>query len=203
MNYIFYSYYIELLLKGKLKAIQISLAAILALLVTSLKAEGIIDFVTARSNDGISLLFLVLFIYSLMNLGYSVFSRYAPLPLASGTKEKIKDDSFAQKNEVQSEKSKAGNKLILQNKSYGSGIKSSPKASEINTKEIIKNVKTQQMKSPKEEIPPALEINIESTQEFFQDEKEETEVYSGIINEYTTDIIDFFETPPPGTKNAF
>jgi len=205
MEYIFYSYYIEFLLKGKLKAVQISLAVSITLLVVFLNAGGCFNYIIGKSNAIIDLLFLILFIYSLMNFGYAVFNRYAPLPVAKETKEEIKNNLVSQKNESETETGKNTKYSILQHKSYGTGIKSSPKvAKTVNHKTPIK------AKPTKEEMSaPPLEINTESTEEFFEDEKEEwSDKYSGVINDnQELDITDVHndsdETTDSNRKNNF
>lgn len=206
MNYVFYSFYIAILLKGKVKVVQILLSGIITVLVLWTDSGGSINYMFGKSDSAIDLFFMVLLIYSLMNFGYSIFNSYdAPLTKALSVKEKAKSDSLVTKNEVDPVKIKKGSKLILQSKSYGSGIKTSPKIAEIKKVEVIKQVKPQESrKAEKEEMsPPALEINIKSTEEILEETEEPDEKYSGIINEYTTDVIDFFETPSPGTKSAF
>lgn len=206
MNYFFYSFYISLFLKGKLKSVQISLSAAMTLMVVGINAGGSMNYILGRSDSWIDLLLTALLIYTLMNLGYAIFSSYdAPLPKAPGVKEKAKSDLSVTKNEAGTVTNKDSSKLILQNKSYGSGIKTSPKIAEIKKAEVIKHVKPpESRKTAKEEIPaPPLEINIESTEEFLEEAEEPNEKYSGIINDYTPDVIDFFATPPSGTKSAF
>jgi hypothetical protein len=189
MEYIFYSYYIESLLKGKLKAIQISIAVSITLMVVFVNAGGFINYIIGKSDSIIDLLFLVFFIYSLMNVGYAAFNRYAPLPVA---------------NAAGTEKSKDASYSILQNKSYGSTVKTSPKATGTKTENAMVPAR---VKSAKEEISvPGVEINIESTEEFFEDEKEEwNEKYSGVINEnHEIDITDVpHENEDHIRKNTF
>lgn len=171
-----------------------------------LNAGGSLNYILGRSDSGIDLLLTVLFIYTLMNLGYAIFSSYeAPLPKTPGVKQKPKSDLSVTKRDVGTVTNKDVSKLILQNKSYGSGIKTSPKIAEIKKAEEVKHIKPlESRKTAKEEIPaPPLEINIESTEEFLQEAEEPNEKYSGIINDYTPNVIDFFATPPSGTKSAF
>lgn len=203
MTYVFYSFYIDTLLKGKLKAVQIVLSGIITVLAISANAGGGINYMLGRSSSGIDLLFMVLFVYSLMNLVYSIFSSQDPSTgKVAGIQEKVKSDPSVTKNETGAAKV---SKLILQNKSYGSGIKTSPKVTEVRKETVMKNVILQSRKTIKEEISaPPLEINTESTEELVQDAEGPSEKYSGIINDYTPDVIDFSETPPPpGTKSAF
>lgn len=220
MNYIFYSYYIALLLKGKLKVVQISLSAILTLIVVFANIEGSMNYIIGKSSEGIDLLFLVLFVYSLMNLGYAAFNQYTPSVAGAEIKEEVKNKLPHQKNEVKPEKSKIANQSILQNKSYGSSIKSSPKALETKTEVVvpkgwtpIKREKVLTSKvSQKEEKAPEVDINTESTQEFFEDAKEEYHrTYTGVIDQnFVADISDvreivenkIIETPFADTKSA-
>src|ERR1035437_8266160 len=102
-------------------------------MVVFVNIEGSINYVIGKSNDGIDLLFLVLFIYSLMNLGYAAFNKYTPSVAGAETKGEVKNKLPQQKNEVKPEKSKIANQSILQNKNNGSSIKSSPKALETKT----------------------------------------------------------------------
>ena len=180
MEYIFYSYYIEFLLKGKLKAVQISLAVSITLLVVFLNAGGCFNYIIGKSNAIIDLLFLVLFIYSLMNFGYAVFNRYSPSHDLAETKENTNNNLVSQKNLAETETGKNTKYSILQHKSYGTGIKSSPKvAKTVNHNKPIKVKPTQEEMSA-----PPVEINMESTEEFFEDEKEEwSDKYSGVIND--------------------
>ena len=204
MEHIFYSYYIDFLLKGKLKAVQISLAVTFTLLVVIVNAGGFFNYIIGKSDAVIDLLFLVLFIYSLMNFGYAVFNRYSPSPDLVET-EKIKNNLVSQKNESETETGKNTKYSILQHKSYGTGIKSSPKVPKIvNHKTPIKLKPTK-----KETSAPPVEINIKSTEDFFEDEKEEwSDKYSGVINDnQELDITDVphenDETPDSIRKNNF
>ena len=179
MEYIFYSYYIEFLLKGKLKAVQISLAVTITLIVVFVNAGGCINYIIGKSDAVIDLLLLVLCIYSLMNFGYAVFNRYIPSPDIVET-EKIKNNLVSQKNESETETGKNTKYSILQHKSYGTGIKSSPKV----PKTVIHKTPIKSKPTKEEMSAPPVEINMESTEEFFEDEKEEwSDKYSGVIND--------------------
>jgi hypothetical protein len=189
MNYIFYSYCIALLLKGKLKAVQISIAAIVTFIFILLYKDRIIDFITGKSNSVTSLFALLFFIYNLMNIGYAAFNTYATLLVE--IKEKAKNPSPQQQEEMNPEKNKNLSDSILPVKNYGSGIKTSPKVPEIRSGEPIKSIKVVNPKMiPQEISAPEVEINIESTQEFFEKEADQ-KVYSGVLNDnYAIDITD-------------
>src|ERR1039458_1517547 len=90
MEHIFYSYYIATLLKGKLKFLEISFSVLFFLCVVVFGFGGIIHFLTGNPVAVLDVLLVLLFIYSLMNVGYAAFNRYIPSAKTAVTKENVK-----------------------------------------------------------------------------------------------------------------
>lgn len=212
MKYIFYSYYLTVILKGKYKAIQISVSIILMLMVVILGYLGIINFITGKPVVVTDVLFLVLFIYSLMNVGYSALNDYSPETVLSKVKiENNLPEGLKQQNSL---KGSVVNSPILINKRYTTEIKSSPKVVDFKKEEIKSSTKIVTNKENQTSMSvPLLEINVDSTQKYFEKEREEfNQSYSGIIDaNYEADISDvpeitenkIIETPFPNTGIAF
>lgn len=214
MEYIFYSHYLLLLLKGKYKTVRVSLTVLLFIVAAIFGFSGILNFLTGKPISLQDVLLMIVFILCMMNIGHAVFYDYTP----DTAKEKVKvENKLAEsKNEIKTENRKETRNTILPNKNYGSGIKSSPKTEETKKieakKEEAAKVKPAQALSRKETnektVAPPLEINVASTEEF-QGKKEETEKdkeelsrdYTGEIHqEYMADSTEDSTEIPAGRE---
>ena len=217
MEHIFYSYYIATLLKGKLKFLEISFSVLFFLCVVVFGFGGIIHFLTGNPVAVLDVLLVLLFIYSLMNVGYAAFNRYIPSAKTAVTKENVKIQLSEKKTEVELQEGKGAGNSILMYKRYETGIKSGPKEGETKKEEIKSSPKTvgnsilmykryetgiksgpKEGETKKEEIKsspktvnnkkikdeaPVLDINIDSTQDSFEEAKKEEHLnYSGVID---------------------
>lgn len=176
MKYIFPAYYTAAILKGKKRWLQITLA-VLFVITPLIQIQSVINFLLGRPASITDLLYTVLLIYMIVNFLYAVL-----LPDSELKNKNVKNRSSPNVTIQNIEENKPHVILNTVHYTKASSIRTSPKKKlpldtppALLTKPIL----------PKEnENVPPLEINIESAEEFVQEDVETPDIeYSGVISE--------------------
>lgn len=208
MEYIFYSHFVAIILKGKSKFLQIAVSVLVLLFVLAAHFHGIVTSFAGKTESFVDVLFVLLLIYSIMNLVYASFNIYAPVATAAPSDSaKVENISVEQKTEIKNGENKIRSNSIKSvrnisseedakiNLQRESGIKRSPKTANQKLSETIiqdkAKIKSETVNSDLE-VPP-LESTAEKDMVFHEKEREEFRSYSGNFvgnPTYVSDISD-------------